>query len=227
MTKNVLPILQQLEQFHPQHYANFISFEGGEGSGKSTVLKTVSELLKQDGLDVLATREPGGATSNKAELIRQLILNEQMSDMTPLTEGFLYAAARTQHVQETVLPSLKQGQIVLTDRFVDSSLAYQALQGQHLAEIVELNAIAIAGVLPKYTLFFDVPAQVGLDRVFSHRQEEVNYLDKRSIEYHEAIYDNFKILQQVFPERIISIDATQPLENVIQEVYNFIKQVCK
>lgn len=203
-------------------YSNFFSFEGGEGSGKSTVLKIVTERLRADGYDVFATREPGGNTSEKCEAIRELLYYDKMSDMEPLTDAFLYAASRTQHVQEVILPRLKQGQIVLTDRFVDSSLVYQGLQQNNLEHVMTINAIAICQTLPQTTLFFDVPAKIGLERVFSNRSEETNYLDHRGLAYHEGIYANFKILEAFYHERYVNINATKTLAEVAEQTYQTI-----
>ena len=219
-------ILKKLVNERTIYHSNFISFEGGEGSGKSTVLQAVYKRLQENGYDVFATREPGGNGSEKSEAIRKVIFQDKMHDMEPLTEGFLYAAARTQHIKELVLPKLVAGTIVLTDRFVDSSLVYQGLQWEeNLEKIVTLNHIAIQNTMPKQTLFFDIPAAAGLERVFQHRQDEMNYLDKRGIEFHERIYDNFKLLASIFPERYIFIDATAPLEVVIDNVYQIVLQI--
>jgi len=219
-------ILQTLQDKTITYYPNFFSFEGGEGSGKSTVLRQVSERLQADGFDVFITREPGGNTSEKCEAIRELLYYDKMQDMEPLTDAFLYAASRTQHIQEVVLPRLQKGQLVLTDRFVDSSLVYQGLQQNNLANVVTINKIAIANTMPQHTLFFDVPAAIGLERVFSNRSEETNYLDHRSLAYHEGIYENFKLLEEIFTDRYIHVDATKPLADVSEFVYQIIKEKC-
>ena len=215
-------ILAQLLDDEINYYPNFFSFEGGEGSGKTSVLRLVSEKLTAAGYAVFTTREPGGNTSEKCEAIREVLYYEKMSDMEPLTDAFLYAASRTQHVQEVILPRLQQGQIVLTDRFVDSSLVYQGLQRDNLAAVMTINLLAIAKTMPQTTLFFDIKAQAGLERVFSKRSGETNYLDHRGLAYHEGIYDNFKRLENFYQQRYVNIDATQPLDMVVETVYETI-----
>lgn len=208
------------------YYPNFINFEGGEGSGKSTVLRQVAEKLEAAGYTVFITREPGGNGTDMAERIRQLILSDEMGGMTPMTEAFLYAAARTQHVQEVVKPRLEAGEIVLTDRYVDSSLVYQGYAWDNLATIAEINALAIVGVMPKTTLFFDVLPEEGIARVFSNRQDEINHLDARDMSFHQKIYEGYQTLEAFFTDRYVNIDASQALEKVVEDVYEqVLKQI--
>ena len=212
-----------IEQLHGKeitHYPNFITFEGGEGSGKSTVLKAVAEQLTAAGYAVFVTREPGGNGTRKAEAIREVILSDEMEGMDAMTEAFLYAAARNQHVTEIIRPKVLAGVVVMTDRYIDSSIVYQGLPWGNTADIMDLNMKAIHGVMPKHTLFFDVLPEIGIARVFAHRQAEINHLDKRDISFHQEIYTNYQALAAMFPERYVRVDASKDLATVISDVYN-------
>lgn len=211
--------LAQLVDKDTVYHPNFFSFEGGEGSGKSTVLKAVSAKLAQNGWTVFTTREPGGNGSKESEAIRELILADHMRDMQPLTGAYLYAASRAEHVRTRILPKIAAGSIVLADRYVDSSLVYQGMQASHLEEVIILNKIAIAQTMPICTIFFDVQPEIGLQRIFSQRSEEMNYLDKRDLAFHHTIYQDFQLLSQVYASRYTTVDASQPLDQVIEVVY--------
>ena len=147
----------------------FITIEGSDGSGKSTQLKKIISYLEKKQVDLVVTREPGGTTV--AEAIRELILDPAYPQMTAKTEMLLYAAARAQHVEEKVLPALQAGKVVLSDRYVDSSIAYQAY-GRGLGDMVaQVNAIATGGLVPDLTIFLDLPPAVGMAR----KQQEENH----------------------------------------------------
>ncbi|GBU10854.1 thymidylate kinase [Erysipelotrichaceae bacterium] len=222
MEQTMIESLQKFKDLDCKAEPLFFSFEGGEGSGKSTVLHSVGKMLSEKGYDVLITREPGGNSSGMSEEIRTLILSDKMAQMSPLTEAFLYAASRTQHIQEVIKPALQVGKIVLTDRYVDSSLVYQGLVWGNLAAVATINFLAIAGTMPATTLFFDVAPEIALVRVFAQRQEEINHLDKREISFHQDVYNGFKMLRNFFPQRYQTIDATRSLNLVIAEVYQCI-----
>ncbi|MGL5042178.1 MAG: dTMP kinase [Culicoidibacterales bacterium] len=215
-------ILAELTTETTIFYPNFISFEGGEGSGKTTVLKQISQKLSDAGYEVIITREPGGFQSDIAEHIRELILSDKMGKMTPLTEAFLYAAARTQHVQQTLIPELTKGKIILSDRYVDSSLVYQGLGWDNLATVVQINKAAICNVMPKTTLFFDVKPEIAIGRVMENRTEEINHLDAREMSFHQLVYAGFKQLEAIYDNRYVNIDASLPLAEVEQAVYQII-----
>ncbi|WP_323703436.1 dTMP kinase [Mammaliicoccus sp. Dog046] len=196
--------------------SQFITFEGPEGSGKTTVIQKVYEKLEKE-FDVILTREPGGIKISEA--IRELLLNSD-DDMDERTEALLFAAARRQHLVEKILPQLNKGGIVLCDRFVDSSLSYQGYAREiGVEEVKAINEFAIENKYPDLTLYFDVPAEVGLNRI-KDNQRDVNRLDKEEIEFHHKVTDGYKALIAEYPDRIKVIDATQSLEKVIEEAYS-------
>lgn len=196
----------------------FITFEGGEGAGKTSVLSRVAEQLSQDGYEVVTTREPGGIPI--AEEIRDVILNRQHKSMDARTEALLYAAARRQHLVEKVEPALKEGKIVLCDRFIDSSLAYQGYaRGIGIDEIYRINQFAIDQFMPSLTLLFNLSPEKGLVRIMKNDTREKNRLDEEEIEFHEAVYQGYQIIHQRFKSRIEPIDSSLPLETVTDMAY--------
>jgi dTMP kinase len=192
----------------------FITTEGGEGAGKSSVATLLKQYLETAGFEVVATREPGGIEI--AEQIRRVILDPDHSAMDARTEALLYAAARRQHLVEKVMPALQRGCVVLCDRFIDSSLAYQGYaRGLGVEEIYEINRFAIGGLLPDLTLLFDVDPEVGLERIRQNHTREVNRLDMEAMEFHHRVREGYRKLADRFPERIAVIDASLPLEQVV------------
>ncbi len=203
----------------------FITFEGPEGSGKTSILKAVEDYFKSLMIDTIATREPGGIKIS--EQIRQVILDVENKQMDAKTEALLYAAARRQHMAEVILPALEKGQTVLCDRFIDSSLAYQGV-GRNLGvdEVLALNQFAIDYKLPDLTLFIDVPPEIGLKRVFSN-DRAVDRLDLESLEFHKRVYDGYMEIIQRYPNRIKVIDGTQVIESVVEQVIECIESFFK
>lgn len=197
----------------------FISFEGGEGAGKTTVLKAVEKKLVKNGWKVLTTREPGGIKI--AEKIRNLILDTNHTMMDARTEALLYAAARRQHLVEKVIPALNEGKIVLCDRFIDSSLAYQGYaRGLGIEEVYEINKFAIEDRLPNLTLFFDIEPEAGLERIAANKDRELNRLDLENLSFHHQVYDAYQKLLSKFPDRIQAVNAREEIENVVLETNN-------
>ena len=195
----------------------FITFEGGEGAGKSSILESLSQTLNEEGYDVLKTREPGGI--DIAEKIRHIILDPTHTAMDGRTEALLYAAARRQHLVEKVLPALEQGKIVLCDRFVDSSLAYQGYaRGLGMDEVYEINKFAIEDCMPDATLFFDIKPERGLERIEKNKGREQNRLDLENIQFHHTVYEAYQKLIEKFPNRISVVDADQSYEHVLEDV---------
>lgn len=193
-----------------------ITLEGGEGSGKTTVLKLLAEALEQQGCEVECTREPGGIEI--AEQIRHVILDSNNTKMDGRTEALLYAAARRQHLVEKVIPALDAGKIVLCDRYIDSSLAYQGhARGLGIAEIYSINKFAIDDYMPDLTLYFDVKPEIGLARIEKDQEREVNRLDLESMKFHLAVREGYQLLVDQYPERIQVIDAAKELELVFKE----------
>lgn len=192
---------------------HFITVEGGEGSGKTTVLSIVYKELIALGYSVLVTREPGGIPI--AENIREIILNPANTQMEKRTEALLYAAARRQHLIEVIAPALDRGQIVLCDRFIDSSLVYQGYaRGIGMEEVMAINEFAIGDLFPDLTVFFDIKPQEGLARIKENEQREINRLDLEEITFHEKVYEGYQLLLDKYPERIKRIDATQSINEV-------------
>ncbi|WP_164670599.1 dTMP kinase [Virgibacillus doumboii] len=197
----------------------FVTLEGGEGAGKSSILQSLEIKLKSLGYDVLTTREPGGIEI--AEKIRKIILDPAHTAMDGRTEALLYAAARRQHLVEKVLPALEKDKIVLCDRFVDSSLAYQGFaRGLGMDDVFAINQFAIQDCMPDLTLFFDIEPKKGLERIATNKDRERNRLDLEDIQFHEQVYEAYKKLKARFPERIQVINADQPFEQVEEDTIN-------
>lgn len=191
----------------------FITFEGPDGSGKTTVSTYVASALKNMGFDVVHTREPGGI--DIAEQIRDVILNPKNTAMDAKTEALLYAASRRQHFIEKIKPALQAGKIVICDRFVDSSLAYQGVgRGIGMDAIYAINEFAIEGYLPDLTLFLDVPADLGLQRLESRTSKD--RLDQETIAFHNAVYQGYQEVLVRYHERMRRIDASLSEEQVKQ-----------
>ena len=190
-----------------------INLEGGEGSGKSTVLKMLATALEEKGFSVVCTREPGGI--DIAEQIRQVILDRNNTAMDARTEALLYAAARRQHLVEKIIPALEAGSIVLCDRYIDSSLAYQGYaRGLGMEEIFAINKFAIDEYMPDLTLYFDVNPKVGLARIEKDSDREINRLDVESMKFHYKVREGYLLLLSQNPERIRLINAENELDTV-------------
>ncbi|GAB1798950.1 dTMP kinase [Priestia megaterium] len=204
----------------------FITFEGPEGAGKTTIIHMVQQKLIQEGYNIVLTREPGGIRI--AEQIREIILNPSNTEMDARTEALLYAAARRQHLVEKVIPELNKGNIVLCDRFIDSSLAYQGnARDIGVEDIFAINQFAIEQTMPQATLYFDIEPEVGLERINKGRKDEINRLDLESLDFHYKVRDGYLSLLSEFPERIRRIDANQSVEKVYEEAYKQIKLILK
>lgn len=194
-----------------------ISVEGNEGCGKTTVIRMLEEYLMSKGCDVLLTREPGGVRI--AEQIRDVILDLSNTEMDPKTEAILYAAGRNESVKGRVLPALKEGKIVLCDRFIDSSLVYQGYaRGIGINEVFELNKFAIGDYLPDLTIYLDVDPRVGLDRIAMNKEREINRLDKESLEFHYKVREGYLEVLKAFPGRIKKVNANKSPEDVLRQI---------
>lgn len=201
----------------------FISIEGPDGSGKSSAIKLVFEKLKQEGFSIIQTREPGGTPIS--EQIRNIILDKDNTEMDPRTEALLYAASRRQHLIQKVWPALKEGKLVFCDRYLDSSLAYQGFAREiGIEEVLNINLFATENTFPDLTLLFDVDPEIGLARISSNLEREVNRLDLEKLEFHKKVRDGYLLLARKYPQRIKIIDASRPLEEVALQAYNIIKE---
>ena len=198
----------------------FITFEGPDGSGKSTIIQKVYDYLIENNYDVIKTREPGGSLI--AEKIRSLILDTENTEMGYRTEALLYAASRAQHVEETILPALNENKIVLCDRFLISSLAYQGV-GRDLGieNVRKINEFAINGVFPDFVLFFDVDPITTLKRKSS--LDTADRLEKEGNNFHERVYNGYKEILNS-EKNIEIIDATQSVEDVFSQCIKVLKR---
>ena len=199
----------------------FITFEGPDGSGKTTVSKAVADKLLAEGYQVRYTREPGGSAIS--EKIRDIILDPANTEMDPRTEALLYAASRRQHLVDIVLPLIEQGVTVISDRFVDSSIAYQGYGRQIGAdEVYAINAFAIENYMPVKTIFLNVSAETGLARIQANRAV-LDRLDAESTDFHKRVFDGYQKVIAQYADRMIVVDASREVDEVIAEVYSIVK----
>lgn len=199
----------------------FITFEGPEGSGKTSVLKKISERLIEKGYPLVLTREPGGVKIS--EEIRNVILNKENTMMDARAEALLYAASRRQHLVEKVWPNLKNNKIVFCDRYIDSSLAYQgAARGLGVEEVLAINLFATENTLPDLTLLFDINPEIGLKRIAANANREINRLDLEKIDFHIKVRNGYLDLAKRYKDRFVTIDASLPLEEVVELTYQAI-----
>ena len=194
----------------------FITLEGGECSGKTTIIKSICEKLDELKIEYITTREPGGIAI--AEKIRSIILDVNNTSMTPECECLLYAASRMQHLTEKVVPALNEGKVVICDRFLDSSLAYQGCaRGLGMDKVLKANHFAL-DYLPELTLFIDVTPDVALKRL--EIRGNSNRLDLEAIDFHKRVYDGYKQIAKMYPDRIVTINGNQSLEDVTRDCVN-------
>lgn len=202
----------------------FISLEGPDGAGKSTVLEQVlTKIGPELKTQYLVTREPGG--SKISEKIRKIILDPKNEKMNDRTEALLYAASRSQLVEEVLKPALADGKIVFSDRYVDSSLAYQGA-GRNLGvkEVKLINDFATDGLEPNLTLFFDLDPEIGLSRIKKERPDHEDRLEQEKIAFHKKVYAGYQKIAQLYPERIKMINANQEIEKVVEETISVIRK---
>ena len=194
----------------------FITMEGPDGSGKTTQIERLKAYLEEKGYDVLITREPGGTRISEA--VRGIILNKDFTEMDPVTEMLLYASARAQLVAEKIAPAIESGKAVISDRFVDSSVVYQGIARKlGIDTVYEVNRSAIKGYEPDITFLLDLPAEVGIAR--KKNQAELDRMENETLEFHKMVADGYRQLAARNPERIKTIDATLPID----EIYDIIK----
>ena len=198
----------------------FITFEGPEGSGKTTIISMLSEAL-EDTNEVMVTREPGGIPIS--EKVRDILLANE-NDMDGRTEALLFAAARRQHLVEKVVPALNDGKIVLCDRFIDSSLAYQGhARNLGMDEIMQVNKFAIENHMPDLTIYLKLPPEIGLKRIQDNERDS-NRLDKETLEFHKNVVLGYNELSENYPDRIKVVDADQSIEDVFKDTYSIIEK---
>ena len=203
-----------------------ITLEGVEGSGKSTLIQYLKEFIESIGKKVIVTREPGGIEIS--EQIRSVILDTENTKMDGRTEALLYAAARRQHLVERIIPALKEGNVVLCDRFIDSSLAYQGYaRGLGIDEVLSINEFAIGGFMPNLTLYLDLDPQIGLSRIHKNKGREVNRLDLEEISFHLKVREGYEEVIKRFPDRIVRVDANQELDKVLSDTKQILLEKLK
>lgn len=196
-----------------------ISFEGSEGSGKTTQISRIATRFENDGYDVIVTREPGGTAIG--EDIRHLLQHaESGNDMTPETELLLFAASRAQLVRQVILPAIDEGKIVLCDRFLDSTTVYQGVARQISSDPVQMiNKFAVGEMMPDLTIILDVPAEVGLQRIKHRASAMPDRMEKESIEFYQMVREGYKILAQSMPERFAVFDSTLERELIENQIW--------
>lgn len=203
----------------------FITFEGGDGCGKTSVIKAVIEKLENDGYIIVKTREPGGSVI--AEKIRNIILDVENTGMEYVTESLLYAACRSQHLHDIVIPSLEAGKVVICDRFVDSSYVYQGIaRGVGFEKVKEINELVVGDNMPDLTIYIDATPEICLARRNS-RDEAQNRLDLESLEFHHKVRNGYKQICEMYKDRIVTIDGDQPLDKVIEDTYSVLSNFLK
>jgi dTMP kinase len=189
----------------------FVTFEGLDGSGKSTQTELLAEAFRETGREVVTTREPGG--TEVGEGIRQLVLHGP--DMTPWTEAALYAAARAELVAEVIRPALEGGAVVICDRYIDSSIAYQGIaRGLGVGRVLELNLAAVRGLVPDRTILI----QIGAEAARARQKEQPDRIEREQEDFQSAVEEAYRGLAAIFPRRITAVDGSQPPETIAREV---------
>lgn len=203
---------------------HFITFEGGEGSGKSTHAATLAQRLKASGIDIVLTREPGGSPG--AEVIRHIILSGIAKPLGAETETILFAAARDDHMRSTVVPALQAGRWVICDRFIDSTRVYQGILGKVDGKLIRsLERVTVGAAMPELTFILDVPANVGLARAKSRRGAgAIDRFEAESVEYHEHLRQAYLALAKLEPKRCIVVDGRAPRDVVADRIWAVVSE---
>ncbi len=199
----------------------FITIEGGDGSGKSTQIDLLTEYFKNHGREVLLTREPGGTVIS--EKIREIILDKDHMEMDDMTEALLYAAARAQHTAEFILPNIRNGSIVICDRYVDSSVVYQGHARElGIDDVESINAYATQGTKPDLTILLDLSPELGLAR--KKNQKALDRLELQADSFHLKVNEGYKILADRHPDRILCVDASESIDAIHKVIVSAIEE---
>ena len=199
----------------------FITFEGCDGCGKSTQLKLLSEYLSQEGIPHIFTREPGGGKISEA--IREILLSGKNMEMTDECEALLYAASRVQHLSDRVEPALAKGELVICDRYVDSSLAYQAYaRGLGVEFITKINAFALEKYLPDVTVFIDLSPEAAFKR--KHGADENDRLEQAGMAFHNRVYEGYKTLAKENSDRFVCVDGNKTPQGIFEDILKVLKE---
>ncbi len=206
------------------HTGKLISFEGSEGSGKSTQIARLAERFQKEGREVLSTREPGG--TEIGEQVRAIIVHNSKGDeMCAETELLLFAAARAQVVREIIVPALSRGAIVLSDRFLDSSTVYQGI-GRNLGAdpVAQINRFAVGTVMPDLTIVIDVPTEVGLARIRQRASDLPDRMERENIEFYQKIREGYLVLAKGMADRFVVVDGTQTQDAIEKKIWAAVKE---
>ncbi len=202
---------------------NFITLEGGECSGKTTIIESLIKKLEELNIKYITTREPGGIRI--AEDIRNIILDVKNTEMTPECEALLYAASRMQHLSQKVIPAINDGNVVICDRFLDSSLVYQGYaRGLGIDKVLTINSFAL-DYLPGLTLFIDVTPDVALKRMSG--RNKADRLDLETMDFHQKVYEGYQLVYKKYPERIKRVDGNQELDKVVKDCVDIVLDYLK
>lgn len=198
----------------------FITFEGLDGSGKTSVINLVAEQLKHDGVDIVTTKEPGGSTI--ANKVGDILLDKKNRDMDYITETLLYAACRSQHLHDFIIPNLNEGKVVLCDRFVDSSYVYQGIaKNLGLDQVMAINSLVVKDHMPDLTIYIDIAPEKCLARL-KKQKKSGQKVDLESLDFYNRVRDGYLIINKLFKDRIVKINGDQPLEKLAKEIYEAI-----
>ena len=201
----------------------FITLEGGDGAGKSTQIRNIERFFTEKGLVVVHTREPGG--TRIGEKLRDILLDKDNAEMSAVAEMLIYAASRSQHVREFVLPALERGEIVICDRFVDSSIAYQAY-GRDLGDMVaEVNRHATGGLRPDITFWLDIDPEAG--RARAAKAGDLDRLEREKMDFHYRVYEGYRKIAEQEPDRVRRINAADTVENICSRIYECLEELCR
>lgn len=200
----------------------FISIEGPDGSGKSTQIENIKRFFAEKNMEIVFTREPGGTAIG--EKIRELILDRTHTEMGSMTETLLYAAARAQHVAQVIRPAIEAGKIVICDRFVDSSIAYQGYGRKLGSSVDEINKFAVDGCMPDVTFLMKLDPRVGRGRIDEKVQDR---LEMEKDAFHLAVFEGYLELEQQYPDRIVGIDASRTIDQIKLDIYEKLEALLK
>ncbi|NLA69996.1 MAG: dTMP kinase [Clostridiales bacterium] len=201
----------------------FLSIEGPDGAGKTTQLGYIKQFFEERNIELVMTREPGGTPIG--ESLREILLDKNNSEMSAITEMLIYAASRAQHVAQLIRPAINRGAVVICDRYMDSSIAYQGY-GRGLGDMVEeVNLHAIDGLQPDLTIFLDLDPAVGKERILSDRNE-CDRLEQEKLDFHYRVYEGYKAVAKSYPKRVYSIDASRTIEEVRQDIHTKLEEIC-
>ena len=198
----------------------FISIEGLDGCGKTSIINLVTQQLKHDGVDVVSTKEPGGSTI--AARVRDILVDKETKNMDYITETLLYAACRSQHLHDFIIPNLNEGKVVISDRYVDSSYVYQGIaRNLGLDQVMAINSLVVKDHMPDLTIFIDIAPEKCLARL-KKAKKAGNKIDLESLDFYNRVREGYNIINKLFNDRVVKINGDQPLEKLAKEIYEAI-----